>query len=200
MMTKQEFLSKLRSGLVGLPQNEVEERFEFYREMIDDRMEEGISEEEAISDIGDVDEVISRIISEIPLTKIVKEKITPNKKFKAWEIVLLILGSPIWLSLIIAAIAVVLAVYISLWSVIISLWAAFGSVVGCAFGGILSGAFFVINGNIIKGIALIGAGITLLGLSILFFYGCKAATDGIIKLTKVIALKIKNCFVKKEEA
>ena len=82
MMTKQEFLSKLRSGLVGLPQNEVEERLEFYSEMIDDRMEEGISEEEAISDIGNVDEIISRIISEIPLTKIVKEKITPNKNLR----------------------------------------------------------------------------------------------------------------------
>ncbi len=199
-MTKQEFLSQLRSGLVGLPQNDVEERLEFYSEMIDDRMEEGVSEEEAVADIGNVEEIISRIISEIPLAKIVKEKITPNKKFKAWEIILLVLGSPIWLSLIIAAIAVVLSLYITLWSIIISLWAAFGSVAGCSFGGILSGAFFVINGNILTGIALIGAGITLLGLSIFLFYGCKSATKGIIKLTKVIALKIKNSFVKKEEA
>ncbi len=199
-MTKQEFLSQLRSGLAGLPREDVDERLDFYSEMIDDRIEEGVTEEEAVEDIGNVDEVISRIISEIPLAKIVKEKITPNKKFKAWEIILLVLGSPIWLSLIIAAVAVVLSLYITLWSLLISLWAAFGSVVGCGLGGILSGILLLFNGNNLTGIAVIGTGITLLGLSIFLFYGCKSATKGIIQLTKIIALKIKNSFVKKEEA
>ena len=39
-MTKQEFLAELRRGLSGLPQNDIEERLNFYSEMIDDRMEE----------------------------------------------------------------------------------------------------------------------------------------------------------------
>ncbi len=42
--------------------------------MIDDRVEEGLTEEEAISEIGTVNEILSQIIEEIPLSKLVKEK------------------------------------------------------------------------------------------------------------------------------
>ena len=51
-MNKQEFLSGLRKGLCGLPQDDIEERLSFYGEMIDGRIEEGLSEEEAVSEIG----------------------------------------------------------------------------------------------------------------------------------------------------
>ena len=46
-MNKQEFLKNLRVSLSNLPQEEIEERIIFYSEMIDDRIEEGLSEEEA---------------------------------------------------------------------------------------------------------------------------------------------------------
>ena len=74
-MSKQEFLVQLRKGLSGLPQDDIEERLTFYSEMIDDRMEEGFSEEEAVSQIGSVDEIVSQIIADIPIMKIAKEKI-----------------------------------------------------------------------------------------------------------------------------
>lgn len=94
-MNKQEFLMRLREGLSGLPQNEIEERLTFYSEMIDDRIEEGLSEEQAIGEIGDIDEIISQIVADIPLAVLVKEKVKPSRKLRVWEIVLLILGSPI---------------------------------------------------------------------------------------------------------
>ena len=53
-MDKQEFLSKLRAKLFGLPQKELEERLSFYSEMIDDRIEEGLSEETAVKELGTV--------------------------------------------------------------------------------------------------------------------------------------------------
>ena len=46
-MSKQEFLEQLRRGLSGLPREDIEERLKFYSEMLEDRMEEGLSEEEA---------------------------------------------------------------------------------------------------------------------------------------------------------
>lgn len=199
-MNKHEFLAQLRKGLSGLPQDDIEERLTFYSEMIDDRMEEGLSEEEAVSGIGSVDTIISQSIADTPLGKLVKEKTKPKKRAGAWKIVLLVLGSPVWLSLLIAAVAVILSIYVSLWSVIISLWAVFGSVVGCALGGIAAGIGFTVGGNSLTGVALIGAGIVCAGLSIFLFYGCKAATKGTILLTKKIVLGIKNGFIKKEEA
>ena len=199
-MNKQEFLAQLRKGLSGLPQDDIEERLTFYSEMIDDRMEEGCSEEDAVSGGGSVDAIISQSIADTPLAKLVKEKIKPKKRLRAWEIVLLVLGSPIWLSLLIAAFAVILSLYISLWSVIVSLWAVFASFIGCALGGIAAGIGFAIGDNGLTGIALIGAGIVCAGLSVFMFYGCRTATKGALLLTKKIALGIKNGFIKKEEA
>ena len=198
-MSKQEFIDKLRAKLSGLPKQELEERLNFYSEMIDDRMEEGHSEQEAVSEIGSVDEIAAQIVADIPLVKIAKEKIKPKRRLKAWEIMLLVLGSPIWLSLLIAAFAVILSLYASLWSVIISLWAVFGSLVCGAFGGIVAGIVFVLSGNGLTGIAMFGAGFLCAGLSIFLFFGCKAATKGTLLLTKKIALGIKNYFVKKDE-
>ena len=199
-MNKQEFLAQLRKGLSGLPKDDIDERLTFYSEMIDDRMEDGIPEETAVCEIGAVDELVSQIIADIPLGKLVKEKITPKKKLKAWEIVLLVLGSPIWLSLLIAVFAVILSLYVVLWSVIIVLWAAFASFAACGLAGIAAGVYFSVGGNVLTGIAMIGAGIVCTGLSVFMFFGCKAATKGILNLTKKLAIRIKNCFIKKGEA
>lgn len=198
-MNKQDFLAILRKGLSGLPKDEIEERLSFYSEIIDDRMEEGVSEEDAIRDLGTTDEIISQIISDIPLSKIVKEKVKPKKKLKIWEIVLLILGSPIWSSLLIAAFAVFFSLYVALWSVLISFWAVFVSFGASSLGGIVGGIILALSGNIPSGVSLISAGIICAGLCIFSFFGCKAATKGTLVLTKKIAFLIKNLFIKKEE-
>lgn len=199
-MDKQEFLLQLRKGLSGLPQADIEERLTFYSEMIDDRMEEGLSEEDAVNGIGAVGTIIPQIVADIPLTKLVRERITPKKRMSAWEIVLLVLGSPVWLSLLIAVFAVILALYVSLWSVILSLWAIFVSLICCALGSLAAAVIGFAQGEGLAGIAVTGTGIVCAGLSVFLFFGCKSATKGALLLTKKITLLIKNCFVKKENA
>lgn len=199
-MSKQEFLVQLRKGLSGLPQEDIEERVTFYSEMVDDRIEEGITEEEAVAAVGTVDEIVKQVVAETPLAKIAKERIKSKRRLRAGEIVLLALGSPLWLSLVIASFAVILSLYISLWAVIISLWAVFGSLIGCAFGGVVAGVVFACSGNALSGIAMLAAGIVCVGLSIFMFYGCKAVTDSTLILTKKMAIWTKNCFIKKEVA
>ena len=198
-MNKQEFLTQLRKGLSGLPQNDIDERIVFYSEMIDDRIEEGLFEEEAVAQVGSVDEIVAQIIAETPFTKIAKERIKPKRQLKTWEIVLLALGSPIWFSLAIAAISVVFSLYVSLWSVVISFWAVFVSLAACSVGGIVASAILAILGKGLAGVAMFSAGLICGGLSIFTFFGCKAATKGVIILTEKIAVGIKNCFIKKEE-
>lgn len=197
-MNKQEFLSKLRQGLSGLPQEDVEERIGFYGEMIDDRMEEGLSEAEAVGEIGTVDAVVTQILADTPLTKLVKERVKPNRALKAWEIVLLVLGSPIWLSLMIAAFAVILSVYVVFWSAVVSLWAVVVSVAACALSGVVAAGIFAVQGNGLIGLAMLGAGLCCMGLTIFLFFGSKAASKGLLLLTKKIALGIKSLFMKKE--
>ena len=101
-MGKAEFMETLRKRLAGLPQAEIEERLAFYNEMIDDRIEDGLTEEEAVAEVGPVEDVVNQIMSEIPLTALVREKVRPKRTLRVWEIILLVLGSPIWLSLLIA--------------------------------------------------------------------------------------------------
>ena len=198
-MSKQEFLARLRNGLSGLPREDVEERLAFYGEMIEDRMEEGLSEEEAVAAVGTVEQIVEQIIADTPFVKIAKERIRPKRRLSALEIILLIIGSPLWLSLGIAAVAVVFSLYITLWSVIISLWSVFASLAACALAGVVACVLFVIRGDGIAGLAMLAAGMVCAGLSIFMFLGCKEATKGVVILTKKIALGIKNCFMRKEE-
>ena len=53
-MNKQEFLTQMQKALSWLPQEDIEERIAFYSEIIDDHIEEGMSEELAIAEIGSV--------------------------------------------------------------------------------------------------------------------------------------------------
>ena len=199
-MTRIQFILELGKRLDGLPTNEVEDRLNFYSEMISDRIEDGLSEEEAVAAIGAVDEIAEQIIADIPLTKIVKEKIKPKRRLCVWEILLLVLGSPVWLSLLIAVFAVAISIYCSVWAVIISLWAVFVSFVGCAFGLTVGGAMLAIGGNALPGVATIGAGISCAGLAIFAFYGCKIATRAILLLTKKTLHAIKSRFIKRRDS
>ena len=193
-MNKQEFMSGLRVKLPGLPPKELEERLGFYSEMIDDRIEEGLSEEEAVSQIGSVDEIAAQIASEISFAKAVKKKTKTKRRMKVWKIVLLVLGSPIWFSLLISAFAVAVSLYAVLWSVILSIWAGFASAVACTLAGAAVSVFYICSGNLLAGVAMIGAALVCAGVSIFMFFGCKAATKGVLILTKKIKY-INNIFL-----
>lgn len=197
-MMKVEFLFALREKLSFLSREEAEERLAFYSEMIDDRMDEGLSEQQAVAEIGSVNEIAAQIVSEIPLTKLAKKKIKPKRRLAAWEVVLLILGSPIWLSVLISLFAVGLSLYASLWAVIISLWAVAIAVIVSAIGCFVLGAFCCLHVNGLTGLAAIGAGCVCAGLAIFFCLGCKAATKGLLWLAKKAARGIKMMLLKKE--
>ncbi|MBR2937563.1 MAG: DUF1700 domain-containing protein [Oscillospiraceae bacterium] len=189
-MTKHEFLAALHNKLSGLPENEIEERLTFYNEMIDDGMDEGLSEEEAVARIGVIED------TEIPDCKPEKAK----QKLSPWAILLLVLCAPLWVSLLLTSISMVISLYASLWSVIISLWATEIALWGAALGGAVGGIALVCTGNTPAGVALMGAGFICAGLSLFLLYGCKAATKGTALLTKKIAQGIRKCFSKKEDA
>lgn len=192
-MTKLQFLLHLHKKLSGLPQKDIEERLNFYSEMIEDRMEEGLSEKDAVAAIGSVDEIAAQILADFSLPKA-----KTNRQRRVWHTVLLVLGSPLWFSLLIAAFSVVLSLYVSVWAVIVSFWSIFGSVAACAFAGILSGVVFTCCVSVPVGIAMVGIGIVCTGLSILLFLSCKAVTSGTALLTKKFTRWIKNRFVGKE--
>ena len=193
-MTKREFISELRRKLSGLPRRKIEERLSFYGEMIDDRIEEGRTEQAAVSDIGSVDRIAAKIIKETAHSGIKRETTVPKRHRVAWKSVLLILGSPIWISLAIAAFAVIFSLYVVMWSLTASIWAVFASLAVCAPGGVIAGIVTALSGNGFAGVLMAGAGILCAGLAIFLFFGCKSATKGAFLLTGKTASGIKNIF------
>lgn len=185
-MNKEEFLNSLRKRLKGLPNNEIEERISFYSEMIDDRLEEGMSEEEAIESLGGIDNVVRQIASESNLFSIVKEKIKPNKSPNALLIVLLVLGFPLWFPLLLTGIILLLVAYLLLWVLVIVTYSVEIFSVGFSFIMILK----MMN----DGFNIGYAGILMLsiGLSLSFLYVCYLATKVSFKITKSILLSIKT--------
>lgn len=197
-MNKEEFLSKLRIKLSGLPKQEVEDHLLFYSEIIDDKVEDGMSLEEAIIDIGSVDEIKEQIIKDVPLRKIIKERIKPKKRLNTWTIVFLSLGSPIWLSLGIAFVAVIFSLYASLWAITISMYSIFISLATVGLLGPISGVLAIVNNDLSSGLFILSMSLICIGIAIFAYYGCKITTKLMWKFTKKISLGIKKIFIKKE--
>lgn len=167
-MNTNEFIAELRKRLVGLPANELAERLEFYREVIDDRIEEGLTEEDAVRAIGTLDEVADRIREEIGTAEPMPELEPKMGKRSAREITLLILTSPLWIAFLLPALIVILAAYIVLWALVFVLWA-------------IELPFFL-----------------LAMISKFLLVACLAATKGAIPLTKGGFLGIRKIFQRKE--
>ena len=199
-MNKNDFLVRLREGLSGLPQDDVAECLTFYEEMINDKVEDGLSEEDAVAEIGSVDKIVSQIVAEIPLPKLVKERIKPKRRLMVFEIILLILGFPVWFPLLITTFVIFLSVYIVIWAVILSLWAVELSCIASALVVAAAGVKFLCKGDWTQAIVMISAGMVLAGLSVFLFFGCKAVSKGAVIVTKKIALGIKSLFIRKENA
>ena len=122
-MNKTEYLDTLCKKLDGLPKEDIEHAVSYYAEMIDDRIEDGMDEREAVADIVSPEVAAAETLRAIPLHKLFIARVKPKRALRAWEIVFLVLGSPIWLSLLIAAVAVVFSIYAVLWSLILCLYA-----------------------------------------------------------------------------
>ncbi len=192
-MNKQEFTNQLTAALSGLSQEDIKKSVDFYVEMVDDRIEDGMSEEEAIAALGSIDEIRSRILEEIPIGKIVKEKITPKRAFSAGEIVLLILGAPLWLPLLLAFIIVGLALYLTFWIIILALYVVDLSVFISGIAGIVAA---IINPfGVGNKIFFAGCGIALLGAAVLLFFGFNQISKGMLFISKKIGLGIKKLFI-----
>lgn len=194
-MNKQEFLNALEGALAGLGEEEIKKSVDFYAEMIDDAVENGENEEEAVARLGSVEETAQKIINETPLSSLVKENIRGHK-WSALTVVLLIIGSPIWLSIAASVFAVIISLYISLWAIAVSFFAVCVSlaVAGLAF---VVSAPFMAAAVPAKSMLCFGMGLVCMGVSVFIFYLSVIISKLIIRLTVFIIRKIKGIFVRK---
>lgn len=67
-MTRVEFLTQLDHKLSALSKDEADEYLDYYAEMLADRMEDGMSEEEAVASLESVDTIAARILGAVYTT------------------------------------------------------------------------------------------------------------------------------------
>ncbi len=194
-MTKQQFLDELSRALAALPKSDIADSLEYYSEMIADRIESGMSEEDAVKELGTPDRCAHEILLSAPIPTLIKSRCKPRSAWRTWEIILLILGSPIWLALAISIFAIVISVYIALWSVVITFWALDVSLLACG----LAFVFICpIGDGILTALLYIGLGFVSLGLVVPTFFGCHAITKIFIKLTAKVTKYIKRLIIGKK--
>lgn len=195
-MSKKEFIDELRMKLSKLNNIDIEERLRFYEEMINDRMEDGFSEDEAISGIGTIDEIYLQISQSAPKSHLTSDK--ARQKFKSRnnkKVIILSSTAIIWVPVLIALgasaigvavslVATVLSLYATLWALVVSAWSIFAAFAISAPAGALIGILNVFSGDALPGIAVLGGGIMAAGLAIFAFYGALYATKGSTILTK----------------
>lgn len=194
-MRKEEFLTALRSALGKLPEQDVRASLEFYAEAIDDRMEDGASEEDAVEALGSVDAIAAQIIAETPpIPKAVAKMKTGSRTA---NIVLAVALSPIWVPLALVFVLSVAAVYLSIWAVIVALWAVVVVLLLCAPIGIASLAWCLATGHPLTGAWILGCGMAGSGLGLFALLGMKAVSRGLVQLTCMFASSVKSLFVKR---
>lgn len=198
-MNKLEFLFVLRERLAGLPEEDIERWLDYYSEIIDDRTEDGWTEPEAVEALGPVDDIVTQIRAEAPSPAPVKAS-RSGHSWKAWEVLLLVLGSPIWIPLLAAAAIILLAVFLVLWAVILVLYAADLSFTAGAVAGVLGGILLAVTGDPAQGVLLLGAGLICAGVTILLFFGCNQTAKGAAYLSGRILAGIRGCFIQKGDA
>lgn len=207
-MTKREFLNELKSYLSNMPSEDVNKYLEYYSEMIEDRIDDGMAEEDAVKEVGSPRIIAEQILKDNGATiseeSYKESEKKENKEFSfknldTLSIILIIATFPVWIPLLAGVFSAVVGVLAGVLAIIISVWAcAFAFLVG-GIAGIIMGIISIFTEGVGVALCYIGAGILLIGLSVLFYIGAKYFTKlctylykKCVELIKKRSKKVKN--------
>ena len=191
-VTKMQFLGAVREKTADLPPAEVNRLLEYYNEMIDEAVEEGISEEDAVARLGSWEDICAQIddfrtiepepepepaqptaAESVTETEIPTPAIKPKKHISLpmWAVVLLILTSPVWgavvLSLGIAVFAVIASLVVVGGALVLSLFAVVLALAVVGVVGIPAAVVILFNGSIAPFLLTLGGALICVALAIL---------------------------------
>lgn len=222
-MKREEFLRQLERLLDGISEEEKADALAFYRSYFEDAGEE--NEESVIAELESPEKVAQSIKKNLGVEKengsydmptgrnpewnqnddmFVKNTDTPKEKKGGWSaaaIVLVVITSPLWLTLLLVVASLLLAVVATLFGIAVAVVAIMASLVFAGFLLIGFGFSTLFTGGVAVGLGLTGAGLLVLGLGILavllvvwvFGVFLPWAVKGIIRLCK-------KPFAKKKES
>lgn len=193
-MTRDEFLGRLGELLVCLPADQVRETQEFYAEAIADRMEDGMGEEEAVAAMGAPGEVAEAVLDDLPAVPRAIARTRRRSTTLLW--VLTIVGSPVWVPLLLAFAAVAVAVYVCIWILALCVWIVAAALGGAGMVELVFAACGVVIGHFPYALASAGMGLGLVGVALFVGAGAWAASKQIARLSALWARKVASPFWK----
>ncbi len=193
-MTREEFLERLGDLLACLPAEQIEESKAFYNEAIADRMEDGMSEEEAVAAIGSPGAVAEAILDDLPAVPRAIARTKRKSPTLLW--ILTIVGSPVWVPLLLAFAAIAITIYLCIWILALCVW-----IIALALGisGIAALALFICGiavGNIPYILAMLGVGLGLIGAALFVSAGALAVSKQIARISTLWMKKALSPFHK----
>ena len=192
-MNKTQFCALLGNKLKPyLSPKEIYKTLNFFEEMIDDRIDEGLSEEEAVSQLGDIDIIVDQILDEHNIgkkqTKLVW-RFVPQKIPTELGFIITVLLLPVWITIFALGASLFIVILSIIFSIVLTIIAIF-------IGGILlilKSPFYLIYERNISyfldtlGFGFVNTGIGLIGIYWLLKMHKKSRRDGV---------SIKTIFVK----
>lgn len=191
-MNRVEFIEILDVELAALKRVEREKFITYYEEIIDDYMENGFEEEAVIEKIGNPKVIAKNILSEQDTVDIK----VPLTNSKVINMILLILGFPLWGSLVFAGLMVVLSGVIVIWCIPFT-----AGVSALAF--FLAGIYsivatpFMIAEVLSVGMVQLGVGIASLGVSFLLAMATMYLCKNFAFFTKELSSRLLKLFNRK---
>ena len=192
-MNKTQFCALLENKLKPyLSPKEMYKTLNFFEEMIDDRIDEGLSEEEAVSQLGDINIIVDQILDEHNIekkqTKLIWRFI-PQKISSELGFIIGVLLFPVWITIFALGASLFIVILSIIFSIVLTIIAIF-------IGGILlilKSPFYLIYERNISyfldtlGFGFVNTGIGLIGIYWLLKMHKKSRRDGV---------SIKTIFVK----
>lgn len=202
-MSKEEYLNELKEKLTENNIPGIDAMLDFYDEAISDRIEDGMGEDDAVAAMEDTDSIVKAAKLDKPLTSLMADKVKETHKeasengHGALFVILAIVGFPIWFPLLVSFLAIIFALYISMWAVVVSIYAVELSFAITAAVSLL-GCFTFAMGQIPfpTAIGLLGCACLFGGLTLIMWKPIVAITRWMIKLIKAVFRGIKSIFVK----
>lgn len=168
-MNKEQFLSAMCYRLQGVSSLERQKTVDYYAEMIDDRIEDGMSEEDAVAAMGDVDEIL----------KDYKVSEPAKKPMSGGRLAVILSLSPISVVLLIAAYSIIWSLVIVYYAVIVSLFSAMVCLSALAF------RYFATL-SVYEAILFFGGAFVCLGLAQLFCIAARFVGRFAVRATKFL--------------
>lgn len=193
-MRKEDYLRRLRDLLACLPAEQLEESVSFLEEAIDDRIESGMSEEDAVAAMGSPGSVAEAILDDLPVVPRAIAKTKRKSNVLLW--VLVVLGSPLWVVLALAFAAVFVVVYLCIWILALCVWIVAAALVGAGLTLLVIAISGLLVGLVPFAVAMSGVALGFLGVGLLTGAAAWAVSRQIARLSALWVRKALSPFRK----